>query len=221
MSATKESTHSNIFIGTVNSVNEQTAIHTGMNDKLVLVNTIVSLIIPLGFIAVPAITASTERNGPIGSLQVTLVLAMVFTGMQLIPNLYTQLGTVVIFAAYRAFLFSTIPTYNSHYFGVLKMGRMQGFCFLAGGAMSLSQKYLVNWTVNQMHNNYNPLLCLTLGASGMLLVLAIFFQLREKKRSSIRQPLTSGGGGSEPSTVLVVFHRQEVEGRSAERSSCF
>jgi len=188
-----ELTHSNLYIGTVNGINEHIARKADMPDEeAVNVNTIVSFIIPLGFMAVPAITCSSKRWGPAGALQVSSLLALGFTAMQLIPVLYLQLVTVCFFAAFRAFLFSTVPAYNSHYFGVLRMGRMQGFCFVAGGLLNFSQKPLVAWTVTTLKGDYTPLLLISLTCSTLLLLPTTLLRWRESKRNALRQPLTGG-----------------------------
>mmetsp|Transcript_16953 Transcript_16953/g.39502 ORF Transcript_16953/g.39502 Transcript_16953/m.39502 type:complete len:481 (-) Transcript_16953:69-1511(-) len=188
-----ELTHSNLYIGTVNGINERIAREAGMPDAdAVNVNTIVSFIIPLGFMAVPAITCSAKRYGPAGALQVSSLLALAFTALQLVPILYLQLLTVCFFAAFRAFLFSTVPAYNSHYFGVLRMGRMQGFCFVAGGLLNFSQKPLVAWTVQTLDGDYTPLLLISLTFSTLLLLPTTLLRWRERQRNSLRQPLTGG-----------------------------
>eukprot|EP00929_Paragymnodinium_shiwhaense_P076086 TRINITY_DN39031_c0_g1_i1.p1 TRINITY_DN39031_c0_g1~~TRINITY_DN39031_c0_g1_i1.p1 ORF type:complete len:495 (+),score=59.39 TRINITY_DN39031_c0_g1_i1:45-1529(+) len=168
--STVQLTRSNLYIGSVDGVNLEIAQATDRMDALPFVSTVVSFVIPLGFFAVPAITASVRNLGNAGTLVITLALGALVNALQLVPNLYLQMLTVSVFACFRAFLFSNVPQYNRHYFGVLSMGRVQGLCFLSGGIMNLVQVPLINWALIGLHGDFQPLLLICLAANVVPLI---------------------------------------------------
>merc|ERR1711871_1580294 len=54
---------SNLYMGSVDMVNEQIALHSGQQSSLNLVSTVIGFTIPLGVFAVPAIDACVQRGG--------------------------------------------------------------------------------------------------------------------------------------------------------------
>jgi len=186
--STIQLTHSNLYIGSVNDVNAQLAKKTGSADDLHFVNTVVSFVIPMGFVAVPAITCSIRRFGNIGTVQITNVLGVFVNALQLIPSLYLQLLTVCMFAAFRAYLFSNVPQFNAHYFGVLNMGRIQGICFLAGGLFNLVQVPLINWSIISLGGYFTPLVCICIVATIVPVIPCACLQLRECREARSSAP---------------------------------
>ena len=180
--STVQLTHSNLYIGSVNEVNAQIAGKTDTAAQLLHVNTIVSFVIPMGFLAVPAITASIRRFGNVGTLQVTNVLGIVLNALQLIPSLWLQVLTVCLFAVFRAFLFSNVPQFNAHYFGVLNMGRIQGICFLSGGLVNLVQVPLINFSLLTL-KDFTPMLLLCILVTLIPMIACAALQLQEKRQA--------------------------------------
>lgn len=175
-----ELTHSNLYLATVDFINTNIAAATAAPEgSAELVNSITGFVVPLGFFAVPCITASIRRMGNEGALQVTNILGILLRSMQLIPSLYLQVGSVTVFAAYRAFLFSNVPAFNAHYFGVRNMGRIQGVCFLVGGLLNFVQAPLVHWSVIDLRGDFTPFLLLCLAAIVVVAIPVGVMQLRQ------------------------------------------
>jgi len=138
--------------------NEQIAIDTNQTSGLQQMSTVISFIIPLGFLVVPIFTTSIKQFGLFGTLQVTCFIGFIYNGLQFVPSLPAQLVTVAIFTWWRAFLFSIIADFNANTFGILKMGKIQGVCLLAGAIVNVVQAPLVSWSVNDLHGDFKPLL---------------------------------------------------------------
>eukprot|EP00913_Durusdinium_trenchii_P001313 g1211.t1 len=180
----------NMYMGSVELVNRKMAEAEGIGkDTVAGVSTITGFIIPFGFLAVPLIELCVHRLGTIPTVQVTTLLGVVYNLMQLIPKLYLQLATVCVFAAWRAFLYSTISAFNGETFGVKTMGRIMGLCFVFSGLTNMITGPLVNAAVDSQ--NFTALL---VEALCVCIPLPIIFQLLQWKRSReshpARTPLT-------------------------------
>ncbi|CAK9004594.1 unnamed protein product [Durusdinium trenchii] len=162
----------NMYMGSVELVNRKMAEAEGF-------------IIPFGFLAVPLIELCVHRLGTIPTVQVTTLLGVVYNLMQLIPKLYLQLATVCVFAAWRAFLYSTISAFNGETFGVKTMGRIMGLCFVFSGLTNMITGPLVNAAVDSQ--NFTALL---VEALCVCIPLPIIFQLLQWKRSRESHPAT-------------------------------
>merc|ERR1719413_165759 len=108
---------SNIYMGSVDLVNKNIAEQSGQKKYLDTVGTIIGLVIPFGFLSVPAIELCVHKGGIMFTIYLTTVIGWVYVGLQFVPDLFTQLLTVIVFAAWRAFLFSIISAYNADIFG--------------------------------------------------------------------------------------------------------
>ncbi|CAJ1395686.1 unnamed protein product [Effrenium voratum] len=189
--STVQLTHSNLYIGSVNDVNAEIAEKSGSTGQLAHVNTIVSFVIPMGFVAVPAITASIRRFGNVGTLQITNVLGILVNLLQMMPSLWLQAITVCLFATFRAYLFSNVPQFNAHYFGVLNMGRIQGICFLSGGLLNLVQVPLINYSLLTLKDfTLMLVICIVATLIPMIACVALQVQERRKLRESLLRPAT-------------------------------
>lgn len=211
--STIQLTHSNLYIGSVNEVNAGIARMTGVSDdQLLTVNTIISFIIPMGFLAVPAITASINHLGNVGTLQVTNVLGLILNILQLIPNIWLQVLTVCLFAIFRAFLFSNVPQFNAHYFGVLNMGRIQGICFLSGGLFNLIQVPLVNFSLLQQ--DFTPMLLLCIAMTIVPVIACTSLQCREKRQltEALAPSMSHSGRNLSSGSVATMIRRSSSLG---------
>jgi len=188
----------NMYMGSVELINRKIAGLEGhfSPETVAGVSTITGFIIPFGFLAVPLIELCVHRLGTIPTVQVTTLLGLLYNAMQLVPVLYLQLGTVCVFAAWRAFLYSTISAFNGEIFGVKTMGRIMGLCFVFSGLTNMLTGPIVNAAVDS--NNFVPLL-----VEGMCfcIPLPIIFQLLHMKRSRLavdvaRTPLASSVRGT-------------------------
>eukprot|EP00931_Biecheleriopsis_adriatica_P087218 TRINITY_DN61719_c0_g1_i1.p1 TRINITY_DN61719_c0_g1~~TRINITY_DN61719_c0_g1_i1.p1 ORF type:complete len:479 (+),score=72.87 TRINITY_DN61719_c0_g1_i1:127-1437(+) len=142
------------YLGTVSLINDNIAKLDRLQDKWV--STVTGFIIPFSFLAVPAIKMSLQRLGTIATIQLTTFLGLAWSALQMIPDLYLQLLTVIVFAAWRAFLYSGITAFAGETFGEKAMGRIMGLCFFFSGLVSMLVGHIVDLAVAA--NNFTPLL---------------------------------------------------------------
>ncbi|CAE7941435.1 FMP42, partial [Symbiodinium sp. KB8] len=138
----------NMYMGTFSMINRKIAEGEGTMSSLNFVNTITGFVIPFGFVAVPLIELCMHRLGTLWTVQLTTLIGVVYNLLQLVPSLHLQLVSVVIFAAWRAFLYSTISAFNGEIFGVKTMGRIMGLCFVFSGLTNMATGPLVNAAVD-------------------------------------------------------------------------
>ncbi|CAE7660051.1 FMP42, partial [Symbiodinium pilosum] len=160
----------------------------GTLDSLDWINTLTGFVIPFGFVAVPLIELSMHRLGTMWTVQLTTLIGVVYNVLQLVPSLHVQLVTVVLFAAWRAFLYSTISAFNGEIFGVKTMGRIMGLCFVFSGLTNMLTGPLVNSAVDS--DNFTQLLIEGVAITIPLPVLFFILQRRRSQRSEARAPLT-------------------------------
>jgi len=179
---------SNLYMGTVPLVNAKIAGASGASDStLTMVNTLTEFIIPFGFLAVPPIEMSIHKMGIINTVQLTTIIGISYNAIQLIPSLGLQLVGTVIFAIWRAFLFSIISAYNGETFGVRTMGRIMGIGFFFSGVANIFLDPVVAASVDM--GTFDPML---IGFLVICLPLApLFYALNKKMTSaeSAREPL--------------------------------
>jgi len=181
---------SNLYMGTVPLVNGKIAEASGASDSsLEMVNTLTEFIIPFGFLAVPPIEMSIHKMGIQNTVQLTTLIGIIYNAIQLIPSLGFQLVATVVFAIWRAFLFSIISAYNGEIFGVRTMGRIMGIGFFASGVANIFLGPIVSASVDL--GSFAPMLI------GFLLVCLplppLFVCLKRKTASaeSAREPLNA------------------------------
>jgi len=179
---------SNIYMGTVDLVNANIAKHSGQEKYLDTIGTIIGLVIPFGFLSVPAIELCVHKGGIMFTMYLTCVIGWVYMLLQFIPELFTQLVTVVIFAAWRAFLFSIISAYSADIFGPASMGRVMGLSFLFSGLANFSQAPLIAWTLNSQGGDFTYTLLMILLVSVPLPLLFVAVQYKQKKTGLGRRP---------------------------------
>jgi len=166
---------SNFYLGVEDLVNAQIAakLDTPESTRSTL-KTIVGLIIPQGWLAVPLIQASIRRLGIFGTLHITTMFGVLCPVVQLIPNLWLQLVGAIAYTVFRTFLFSIIAAYNAELFGPQTMGRVMGVCLLVAGMVNLSQTPLVKMS-------YGNFALVNLGSilvSLLIVPFVLFVQLR-------------------------------------------
>jgi len=135
---------SNLYLGVVNLINEDIGKKAGMSESALSTLTIVvGLIIPQGWCAVPLIEMCIHHMGILGTVQVTSIIGILYNVLQMVPSVAVQIVAAIIFAAFRAFLFSMITAYFADMFGFKVLGRLMGTSFLAGGVINFLQAPLV------------------------------------------------------------------------------
>jgi len=223
---------SNIYMGTVDLVNANIAKHSGQEKYLDTIGTIIGLVIPFGFLSVPAIELCVHKGGIMFTMYLTCVIGWVYMLLQFIPELFTQLVTVVIFAAWRAFLFSIISAYSADIFGPASMGRVMGLSFLFSGLANFSQAPLIAWTLDSQKGDFTYTLLMILLVSVPLPLLFVAVQYKQKKQGTtvsrqasivrgdsalMTRVITHGtaGGGPEPHVLEAAIARSRSTSRAA------
>jgi len=173
---------SNLYLGVVDLVNGQIAAKQDIPESTrSTLTTIVGLIIPQGWLAVPLIEASIHRLGIFGTLHITTFVGVLYNVVQLIPNLWIQLVGAIVFAVFRAFLFSIITAYNAELFGPKTLGRVMGVCFLVAALVNLSQTSLVEMSLTSLDGNFAPVNLGSILVSLPIFPLVLFVQLRRRR----------------------------------------
>eukprot|EP00656_Telonema_subtile_P014390 TRINITY_DN17373_c0_g1_i1.p1 TRINITY_DN17373_c0_g1~~TRINITY_DN17373_c0_g1_i1.p1 ORF type:complete len:274 (-),score=79.03 TRINITY_DN17373_c0_g1_i1:128-949(-) len=141
-------TRSNLFLGLVADDLKQKGDNTKLYTKLT------SGIVPLGFLAVPVIDKMIRHLGLGRSMDVTLLLGVLYGAISLIPYVPIQLLTALIYTLYRALVFSAIGTYNAQVFGPATMGKVSGAMYTITAPFQLLSYPLVAVTQDVFNNNY-------------------------------------------------------------------
>jgi len=129
---------SNLYLGSVDLTNREYALLYDWPDVDRVIS-IIGLIIPLGFLAVPFIEVSIHYLDLIGTFLVCSALGLLFNFLQLVPAPSAQLLGAVVFAAFRAFLFSILAAFNGATFGPTSMGSIMGICMFVSSIVNLGQ----------------------------------------------------------------------------------
>lgn len=171
----------NIYLGSVDLVNKHIAEQSGQTEYLDTVGTIIGLVIPFGFLSVPAIEFCVHRGGIMFTVYLTTVIGWIYVGLQFIPELFTQLVAVTVFAAWRAFLFSIITAYIAEIFGPRSMGRVMGLSFLFSGLANFVQAPLISWTLDAQKGDFTWTLLIVLLVSVPLPLLFVAVQMKQRR----------------------------------------
>lgn len=195
----------NVYIGTNNKLlkNYGDAAHGNFYTKLF------GLILPLGFIFVPAIDFAVEQHGLVISLLVTTLLGICFNTLALIPNLLVQSVVFFIFTAYRAFLYAVISAFNAKTFGLVNLGTIIGIIFTTGAMFNLLEYPAVTITNDWFHGNCTPMYLVMLFLAFCLLPLIEVYRRRENRREDRYHTalLSSGLFPFKSSSASSSFHR--------------
>jgi len=138
----------------------------------------IGLVIPFGFLSVPAIEFCVHRGGIMFTVYLTTVIGWIYVGLQFIPDLFTQLVTVIVFAA---FLYSIITAYNAEIFGPRSMGRVMGLSFLFSGLANFVQAPLISWTLDAQKGDFRWTLLIILLVSVPLPLLFVAVQMKQSR----------------------------------------
>ena len=105
------------------------------------------IILPLGFFAQFAIGPLLDHYGTVAGLTALWGLGMLFSVVNLIPNLAVQAFGFAVFAAFRAFIFTNMVSWMSLAFGPQHVGKLIGVVVLCGGLVGLLQSPLLQWAL--------------------------------------------------------------------------
>lgn len=185
-----------MYLGTFSVINRKIAETEGTLSSLNMVNSITSFVLPFGLIAVPLIQLCMRRLGTMWTVQVTTLIGVVYNILQLVPSLYAQLVTVVMFTVWRAFLYSTISSFNGQIFGVKTMGRIQGLGFLVAGLANLLNGIRVDAAIHS--GDFTILLVENL---AMTIPFPFVFYLLQRQRAKQAPSPASSAGSEQPVPV--------------------
>lgn len=121
------------YIGTTNKLLE----NYGDGDDGYIYTKVFSIILPLGFLFVPAIDYIVEDKGLALSLLVTNGLGVAYNVLSLVPNLPVQCFAFFLFTGFRAFLYAVMSAFTAKTFGLKNLGTLMGIIFSIGSVVSL------------------------------------------------------------------------------------
>ena len=131
------------FLGTAG---EQFA---SLGDNDASVTALLGIILPLGFFTQFAVGPLIDRRGIVVAAAVLWVLSVAFSAVNLVPSLTAQLPAMILFAAFRGFLFTTMANFLSATFGFRYVGTLIGIVTLLGGLAGLLLSPLLVWALGQ------------------------------------------------------------------------
>lgn len=124
-----------IYIGTANKLLD----NYGDAEHGFIYTKIFSVVLPVGFVFVPAIDHLVETRGLAVSLLFTTVLGALYSLLTLVPNLPVQCLTAFIFTAFRAFLYAVMSAFTAKTFGLSNLGSLMGVIFSISSIVSLAE----------------------------------------------------------------------------------
>jgi len=127
----------NFYIGTVV---EQMYTRSGDNPPLTRWYTnIFNLSLPLGVLGIPTFGRIADKKGFTWSIIATTILAIMFSGLNLLSSLPVQILTFFAYAFFRTFLFSLMFSYVAAEFGFANFGVLTGLILCFAGAVATLQ----------------------------------------------------------------------------------
>jgi MFS family permease len=173
----------------------------GDNETGHLYSKIFGFVLPAGIVCVPFIDWSINRLGLAGSLHLTNLVGLLFSGLAVYGVLEYQIATFVSFTVFRAFLYAVMTTYNAQVFGLETLGRITGSVFTSSSLVGLLQYPLIGVSVSYFHGNFSVLLYILCGVSVPTILLIFQLQRHRKRRGYDQGP--SSPDGSRRSSTLV------------------
>ena len=140
-----------------------------------------SFVLPAGIVCVPLIDRSIHYFGLVGSLTLTTIVGLIFSGVALVPDLQWQIVTFATFTIFRAFLYAVMSTFNAQIFGLETLGRITGIVFTSSSIMGLLQYPLVDITNQEFNGDFKYLLYFLCALSLPTVVLIVLFMRHRKK----------------------------------------
>lgn len=126
---------SNIYLGTVQILLE----HYNDDEYNYLFTQLFIAILPFGFVFIHLVDYLLKKYGFATFLNIVSLLGIAYGVIAVIPVLYLQVVTFVLYTAYRAFFYSVVATFNACVFGSKNAGRIHGFMFLLAGIVNIVQ----------------------------------------------------------------------------------
>ncbi|TMW63176.1 hypothetical protein Poli38472_002117 [Pythium oligandrum] len=202
----------NVFIGTANKLlaNYGDASHDFLYTK------IFSLVLPLGFVFVPAIDYIVEQRGLTLSMVFTNTIGVVYNVLVLIPILSLQCVTFGVFTGFRAFLYAVISSFAAKTFGLKNLGTLIGLIFSIGSLVGLLEYPAVSLSNHFVDGDLATVFWISIGLCVALFPLIGVYRKRDNARRRKHQQLLAHFG----STFLSPELQTHTPGLSYRRSPC-
>jgi hypothetical protein len=167
----------NLYIG----VNNTLLADLGDAKDNFLYTNIFGYLLPAGFLFIGLISWTTTKYGLSGSLHVTNTLAIVIFAIDCVPSLKVQVFNFLLFACFRAYLYSVMADYIAKTFGLKTLGRVTGAVFSLSSVINMSQAPLIAADNKYFDGNLNYLSGIMV-VVGLLLALFIEFYRYQRNR---------------------------------------
>ncbi|KAJ0411786.1 hypothetical protein ATCC90586_006745 [Pythium insidiosum] len=181
-----------LYIGSASKV----LLNYGDGDRDFLYTKIFSLILPLGFVFVPAIDYVVERRGLTLSLLLTNAIGVLYNALVLVPVLPLQCATFAVFTGFRAFLYAVLSAFTAKTFGLRNLGTLLGIVFSVGSVVSLLEYPAVSLSNSLAHGDLSTTYWLSLALCVALFPLAELYRQRERARAKRHRQLLARFGSS-------------------------
>jgi len=133
----------NTYLGSVDA-----QVRALTDDPVPLVSAF-GVILPVGATSVVIAGAVIDRLGLSAAAACLSALALLVNGLAMVPVPGVQYATFILFAVFRAFLFSFLTTYVAFRFGFASVGRLLGVISVLGGCVSFVQYPLLAVALEQ------------------------------------------------------------------------
>eukprot|EP00698_Gefionella_okellyi_P015005 TRINITY_DN419_c0_g1_i2.p1 TRINITY_DN419_c0_g1~~TRINITY_DN419_c0_g1_i2.p1 ORF type:complete len:523 (-),score=110.05 TRINITY_DN419_c0_g1_i2:134-1702(-) len=158
----------NYYMG---SVGNQLASKTDDEAAAVMFLRVFGVILPAcGVASVPVIGRLLDKRGMVFCLVIIVALALLTSVCMVIPSLYFQPVTFVVFSCLRPFVYSAMSSYAAQTFGFVTFGRVWGLAVLISSSVNMLQYAFVAISVTMLQNNFTPVSIGLLVASATLAV---------------------------------------------------
>lgn len=182
-----------IYIGTANKLLE----NYGDAEYGFMYTKIFSVVLPVGFVFVPAIDHLVETRGLALALLFTTVLGSLYSLLTLVPSLPLQCLTVFVFTAFRAFLYAVMSAFTAKTFGLTNLGSLMGVIFSISSVVSLVEYPAVYLSNAHFDGDLTYLNALSLAMCLALLPLTECLRKYEHRRERGGRVLARHAGASD------------------------
>ncbi|DAZ95283.1 TPA: hypothetical protein N0F65_007773, partial [Lagenidium giganteum] len=200
-----------VYIGTTNKLLE----NYGDADRQYLYTKVFSVVLPLGFVFVPAIDYVVERRGLTLSLIFTNAIGVLYNVLVLVPVLPLQALTFLVFTGFRAFLYAVMSAFTAKTFGLKNLGTLVGMIFSISSVVGLLE-YPAVYISNQWYGgDLSVIYWISLFVCIALFPLTECHRQRERERERQHKALLRRFGSTLKSPPTTAS-----QGLSYRRSPC-
>jgi len=177
---------SNIFLGTIGDYLAELGDH-GTGDVL---TQFLSVSLTAGVFEVPLISWIIDRLGALRALHIVNLLGVVSFLPLLIPSLWWQLLSCLLYPLYRGLLYAALTTYMAQTFSAKSVGRTFGCVCLLSALVQPIQYPMVQVMAKHFHSLRSVYICLLLVAIVPTSITFLFEHSLNKQRPRPQAPST-------------------------------